>query len=112
MKSQPNLLIKCHHYHDIYGSDHRATNSEGSLRTRRNPPTRERKTYDRADWEKIGTEVKSAVGPWREINTVESLDSVVDKLIKATATAVDRHTPDLRPSPYAKQWFTSDLKSQ
>lgn len=34
----------------------------------------------------------------------------VEKLTKATA--VDKHTPDLRPSSYAKRWFTADLKSK
>jgi hypothetical protein len=37
---------------------------------------------------------------------------MVEKLTEETARAVDRYTPDLRPSPYAKQWFTADLKSQ
>jgi hypothetical protein len=109
---QPNLLIKCHLYHDNYGSDHRATYSEWSLRMRRNSTAKARKAYDRADWEKIGIEVKSAMEPWKETNTIELLDLIVDKLTKATATAVDHHTPELRPSPYSKRWFTVDLKSQ
>jgi hypothetical protein len=41
-----NLLIKCHIYHDNYGSDHRATYSEWSLRMRRNPTAKARKAYD------------------------------------------------------------------
>jgi hypothetical protein len=47
---QPNLLIKCHLYHDNYGSDHRATYSEWSLRMRLNSTAKTRKAYDRADW--------------------------------------------------------------
>jgi hypothetical protein len=43
---------------------------------------------------------------------MESLDLIVDKRTKATATAIDHHNPELRPSPYSKRWFTVDLKSQ
>jgi hypothetical protein len=52
------------------------------MRTRRNPAAEAREAYDRADWEKIGIEVKSIMGPWKEMNTIEALDSVVDKLTK------------------------------
>lgn len=31
VKGRPDLLLKCHLYHDNYGSDHRATYSESSL---------------------------------------------------------------------------------
>ena len=109
---QPNLLIKCHLYHDNYGSDHRSTYSERALRMRRNSRAKARKAYERADWENIGIEVKRAMEPCKETNTIESLDLIVDKLTKATAAAVDRHTPEMRPSPYSKRWFTVDLKSQ
>ena len=109
---RPDLLIKCHLYHENYGSDHRATYSEWNLRTRRNPTVKTRKAYDRADWEKIGWEVWRLMRPWEAPTTIEALDATVEKLTKATARAVDRHTPDLRPSPYAKRWFTADLKSQ
>ena len=37
---------------------------------------------------------------------------IVERLTEATATAVDRHTPDLRPTPYSKRWFTPALKIQ
>ena len=37
---------------------------------------------------------------------------MVEKLTEEAARAVDRYTPELRPSPYAKRWFTADLKSQ
>lgn len=36
----------------------------------------------------------------------------MERLTEATATAVDRHTPNLRPTPYSKRWFTPDLKIQ
>lgn len=112
VSDRPDLLIKCHLYHDNYGSDHRATYSEWNLRTQRNPAAKPRKAYDRADWEKIGREVWRLMRPWETPNTIETLDAAVEKLTEETARVVDYHTPDLRPSPYAKRWFTPDLKSQ
>ena len=50
--------------------------------------------------------------PWEIPNTIEALDATMEKLTEETAKAVDYHTPALRPSPYAKRWFTPDLKSQ
>jgi hypothetical protein len=50
--------------------------------------------------------------PWEIPNTLKALDATVEKLTEETARAVDRHTPNLRPPPYVKRWFTDDLKSQ
>jgi ribonuclease HI len=110
--NRPDLLVKCHLYHENYGSDHRATFSEWSLRTPHRPSDETKKAYDRADWHKIANEVLRQIGLWRELKTRPALDEAVEKLINATATAVDRYTPDLRPTPYSKRWFTPDLKVQ
>jgi hypothetical protein len=52
------------------------------------------------------------MGPWKEVKTRQALDEVVERFTEATAAAVDRYTPDLRPTPYSKRWFTPDLKTQ
>ena len=52
------------------------------------------------------------MGPWKEVKTRPALDETVERLTEATATAVDRYTPDLRPTPYSKRWFTPVLKIQ
>jgi hypothetical protein len=109
---RPDRLIKCHLYHENYGSDHRATYSEWNLQTQRISPTQKRKAYTHADWTKIGDEVVRQIGPWREIKTRPTLDDTIQKLIDATTEAVNRHTPDTRPTPYSKRWFTPDLKDQ
>ena len=41
-----------------------------------------------------------------------ALDDAVERLTEVTATAVDRHTPNLQQTPYSKRWFTPDLKVQ
>ncbi|OQE00248.1 hypothetical protein PENVUL_c055G06446 [Penicillium vulpinum] len=110
--NRPDLLVKCHLYHENYGSDHRATYSEWDLRSQRQPAAKARKAYDRADWCKIAEDVRRQLGPWKEVKTRPALDETVDKLTEATAMAVDKHTPDLRPTPYSKRWFTPALKIQ
>ncbi|KAJ5138858.1 uncharacterized protein N7515_003706 [Penicillium bovifimosum] len=108
----PDLLVKCHLYHENYGSDHRATYSEWNLQPRSRPKTKARKAYERADWTRIGEEVARQMNPWKQIKTRPTLDRVVENLTAATAQAVDRFTPDTCPTPYSKRWFTPDLKTQ
>lgn len=95
--NRPDLLVKCHLYHENYGSDHRATYSEWDLRSQRQPTAKAKKAYDRADWCKIAEDVHRQLGPWKEVKTRPALDETVEKLTEATARAVDRHTPDLDP---------------
>ena len=109
---RPDRLVKCHLYHENYGSDHRATYSEWSLRTERKPTAAARKAYNRADWDKIGEAVLRQMEPWKELKTRPALDDFVGKLTRETAAAVDRFTPSLRPTPYSKRWFSPSLKVQ
>jgi hypothetical protein len=110
--NSPDLLIKCHLYHDNYGSDHRGTYSEWYLQAQRNLTAKPRKAYDRADWEKIGKDIHGLFERPGELDSPEALDTVVGRLTRTTANAVDKHIPDLKPSPYSKRWFTVDLKAQ
>jgi hypothetical protein len=52
------------------------------------------------------------MGPWKEIKTRPALDEAVERLTEITASAVENHTPDRRPTPYSKRWFTPELKVQ
>ena len=82
------------------------------------PPTPEqaerqsKEGIERADWTRIGEKIARQMNPWRQIKTRPTLDRVVEHLTAATAQAVDRFTPDTRPTPYSKRWFTPDLKAQ
>jgi ribonuclease HI len=109
---RPDLLNKCQLYHENYGSDHRATYSEWNLQAQSRPNAKARKSYERADWVRIGEEVARQMSPWKEIKTRPTLDRVVENFTSATAEAVDRFTPNTRPTPYSKRWFTPDLKVQ
>ncbi|KAK9847032.1 Endonuclease/exonuclease/phosphatase [Penicillium brevicompactum] len=112
VKDRPELLIKCHLYHENYGSDHRATYSKWNLQTHSKRTTQTRKAYERADWNKIGKEVTQRIGPWKEIKTRLALDEAVQNLTEATTASVNKFTPDTHPTPYSKRWFTPDLKVQ
>jgi hypothetical protein len=72
----------------------------------------QKKLYGCAEWAKIGERITQEMSPWKEIRTRLALDTVVEKLTKATAQAVDQFTPDSRLSPYAIRWFTPSIKSQ
>lgn len=52
------------------------------------------------------------MGPEPAILSEADLDDAVGRLIQMTITALDDHIPKQKPSPYSKQWFTPELKSQ
>jgi hypothetical protein len=78
----------------------------------RRPTTNTRKAYERAEWDKIGAEVLLQRGLWKEIKTRPVLDEAVERLTEIATSAVENHTPNRRPSPYSKRWFTPALKAQ
>jgi hypothetical protein len=59
-----------------------------------------------------GLTVQALMEPRPAINSDMELERTVEKLVKSTAIAIEQHTPLVRPSPYSKQWFTPELKSQ
>lgn len=108
----PERLVRCHLYHEHYGSDHRATYSEWSLHPELKPDPKPKRNFDRADWEKIGLTVQTLMSPRPTISSGSDLELAAEKLVKSTVTAIEQHTPLMRPSPYSKRWFTPELKQQ
>jgi ribonuclease HI len=108
----PAKLIKCHLYHDNYGSDHRGTYSEWDLRPEQNGTPKAKRAYNRANWERIGQTILKQLGQPQEIVTAADLDHEVHRLVETTTTALDLHIPLQKPSPYSKRWFTPELKIQ
>lgn len=86
---RPELLVRCHLYHENYGSEHCATYSEWNLQPQSTPSAKARKAYERADRVKIGEEVVRQMSPWKDIKTRPTLDRVVEKLTSTTAQVVD-----------------------
>lgn len=112
LTNTPTSLIRCELYKDNFGSDHRGTYSEWNIQVQQCPERPPRKAYDRADWVKIGKRVQKEMTMVPPIETREHLDNAVERLVAATMTAVDECTPDTKPSPYSKRWFTPELKVQ
>jgi ribonuclease HI len=108
----PEWILRCQLYHDNYGSDHRGTFSEWNLQPKQAPGQAQRHAFDRADWASIGRMIQSNIDQTQEIENENGLDHVVNDLIQATSDAVKKHTPVAKPSPYAKRWFTPELKTQ
>lgn len=75
------------------------------------PPRRERRTAERTG-RKLEQRSRGFLSNPGELNSAEALDTVVERHKSTIANAVDKHTTDLRPSPYSKWWFTADLKAQ
>jgi hypothetical protein len=105
-------LIKCHLYHDHYGSGHRGTYSEWSLHPERKPECKPRRNYERAKWDQIGRTIQDLLVPWPTIASERELDTTVERLILTTNSAINQFTPLAQPSSYSKQWFTPELKEQ
>jgi hypothetical protein len=72
-----------------------------------------RKAYERTDWEKVGEKkIYAAMLPLPRMESEAQLDQTVINLIEVTRAAVKKHTPQARPCPYSKRWFTPELKTQ
>jgi hypothetical protein len=112
LTNDPAKLLKCHLYHDNYGSDHRGTYSEWDLRPERKASPKPKRAYDRADWAKIGPRILELLGQAPEIHSTTDLDYEAQRLVETTTTVLDLLVPLQKPSPYSKRWFTPELKSQ
>lgn len=70
--------------------------------------------YDKADWEKIREEVSTKIADDSGLSTLSSkveLEVAVDGLEAAVNEVLEEHVERARPSPYAKRWWTDELKS-
>ena len=112
LTNEQQRLVKCELHHDAFGSDHRATVSEWRMELEQRPETPARKAYDRANWPNIGTEIQTKLHYEEPIESRQQLDEVVAELTTRVQEVIDRHVPMTRPSPYAKRWFTPELKVQ
>jgi hypothetical protein len=112
LTDSPERLVRCHLYHDNYGSDHRGIYSEWSLYPGYRPDHKPKRAYDRADWEKIGLAVKATMDFQNTITNKRELELSVKELVRSIVTAIKQYTPLVKPLPYSKRWFTPELKHQ
>lgn len=102
LTNDPTKLIKCHLYHDHYGSDHRGTFSEWNLQPERNVDSKPKRAYDKANWARIGQKILEVMGPLPGVHSNSDLDTATEKLVQSTAAVINQEVPTQKPSPYSK----------
>ncbi|KAJ5346168.1 hypothetical protein N7452_004172 [Penicillium brevicompactum] len=107
----PELLIKCHLYHENYGSDHRATYSEWNLQTHSKRTTQTRKAYERVDWNKIGEEVDDQELIENEDKARAFLDSFFPEMDTPEASSTTSAPLELPWQPLTKLEIERSLKA-
>jgi hypothetical protein len=108
----PRRLLKCHLYHDHYGSDHRATYSVWALYPDHRAEPKPKRVYERADWAKIRSLIQDTLQPWPPLGSVTELEQAVEKMILSTTAAIERYIPIAKRCPYSKRSFAPELKIQ
>ena len=98
-------MIKCDLHPTEHGSDHRAieTTFDVSVPERTVTP---RLLFKNAPWAEIRARVKEQLeqAPWSG-----DVQQQADRLMGVVLEAVHDLTPQAKPSPYAKRWWTADL---
>ena len=70
--------------------------------------------YDKADWKKIREEVSTRIADDSGLHALSSKDELevsVDRLETLVNGVLEEHVARARPSPYAKRWWTDELKT-
>jgi hypothetical protein len=96
-----NDRIQCDIYPTEHGSDHRAIHTSFAIQT----PEKvwvPRLLFKSAPWGRIRTAV--AVGLAQIEGPVNDLDAYTERFVAVVTRAIERHTPQRRPSSYAKRW--------
>jgi ribonuclease HI len=101
-------FLKCQ-IHDVdHGSDHRAIVSVLDDRgTQNNEPPRF--NFRKTDWDAVRNEWKEQMSHPIEVNTAEELEAQVELIVSHVREVITRHTPRVKPSPYAKAWWDEEL---
>jgi hypothetical protein len=98
----PRGLMKCHLYHDHYGTDPRAVYLEWFLDPPWSAKREPRRAYGLTDWKRIGEFVQAQKTQTPPIHMETELDGTVAKLVSCTISAIDQHRPTAKLSPYSK----------
>jgi hypothetical protein len=98
-------MVKCTLYRTEHGSDHRTIETVIDVSVPI-PRPQARLLLKNAPWKEINARIASSLGSPLE-GTVQQK---TDRLMAAVSEAVHALTPKAKPSPYAKRWWTSDLK--
>jgi hypothetical protein len=75
---------------------------------------RRKRMYGTADWRKIREEVSKRIVDDSSLHALSSrdeLEAAVERLEVAVNGVLEEHVARARPLPYAKRWWTDELKS-
>ena len=97
--------VKCGAHETEHGSDHRTIETVFDISVPA-PRHQERLLLKNALWKEIRERIANTLGATPLKGTVQQR---TDRLMSAVSEAVHALTPKARPSPYAKQWWTTDL---
>jgi hypothetical protein len=70
--------------------------------------------YGEANWEKIRKEVSTRIADDSSLQGLsfeDELDAAVNRLEASVNGVLEEHVARARPSPYAKRWWTYELKT-
>lgn len=97
-----------------HGSDHKAIRAHFGVDTTEYEEKRRKRMYDKADWKKIREEVSTKVADDSSLHAPSSKDELEVAVIRLEAAVngvLEEHVARVRPSPYAKRWWTDELKT-
>ena len=112
LTNEQQRLIQCKLHYDAFGSDYRATVSEWNMQVEQRLEIPPKKAYDRANWPSMGVRIQAKLQYGGQIESRQQLDEAVAELTTLVQKEIDKCVLAARPSPYAKRWFTPELKMQ
>ncbi|KAK1509295.1 hypothetical protein CABS01_16854 [Colletotrichum abscissum] len=98
-------VVRCALHETDHGSDHRAIETTFDIAAPE-MESRPRLLLKNAPWKQINERVEANLGRMPTGGTVQQQ---TDRLMSVVCEAVEALTPEAKPSPYAKRWWTADL---
>ena len=99
--------IRCQPYNTEYGSDHRPIETRFSIEVAEDK-AEPRSIFKSAPWQHIRQRVAESLRH-EPLEVGGDVDIQAHRILEVVSTAIQRHVPIAKPSPYAKRWWNSDL---
>ncbi|KAK1837585.1 hypothetical protein CCHR01_19793, partial [Colletotrichum chrysophilum] len=98
-------VVRCEIHPKNHGSDHRAIETVFDIAAPE-AESRPRLLLNNAPWKQINERIESSL---RQVPPGGTVQERTDRLMSAVCEAVKALTPTVKPSRYAKRWWTADL---
>src|SRR4030081_519948 len=100
-------VYQCQKYNIDHGSDHKAMALTLRVEEYINTQPRKYRSYNMVDWDNIRMNLR--LGPTPIITSKEDLDKGAQELEERVQEILQNSTPEAKPLPYAKRWWTLEL---